>query len=219
MYKFCNGDPSKFVLLLRKGVYPYEYMESWKIFHETSLPDKKAFYSKLNLKDITNKSYAHAQKVWEVFEIKNQSENHDLYVQSDTLWLADVLENFRDKSIEIFELDPAYFVFAPGLAWKACLKKTEVELELLRDLDMLLTNEEGVRGGICHAIYRQAKASNKYMNYYDKNIESSYLMHLDANNLYGWAMSQKLPIDGFKWVKDLLMFNEDFIKNYDENSD
>ena len=194
-------------------------MESWKIFHETSLPDKKAFYSKLSLKDITNKSYAHAQKVWEVFKIKNQGENHDLYVQSDTLWLADVLENFRDKSIEIYELDPAYFLFAPGLAWKACLKKTEVELELLTDLDMLLMNEEGVRGGIYHAIYRHAKASNKYMNNYDKNIESSYLMHLDANNLYGWAMSQKLPIDGFKWVKDLLMFNEDFIKNYDENSD
>ena len=176
-------------------------MESWKIFHETSLPDKKAFYSKLNLKDITNKSYAHAQKVWEVFEIKNEGENHDLYVQSDTLWLAHMLENFRDKSIEIYELDPAYFVFAPGLAWKACLKKTEVELELLTYLDMLLMNEEGVRGGICLAIYRHAKASNKYMNNYDKNIESSYLMHLDANNLYGWAMSQKLPVDGFKWVK------------------
>ena len=194
-------------------------MESWKIFHETSLSDKKAFYSKLNLKDITNKSYTHAQKVWEVFEIKNQSEKHGLYVQSDTLWLADVLENFRDKSIEIYELDPSYFVFAPGLAWKACLKKAEVELELLTDLDMLLMNEEGVRGGICHVIYRHAKASNKYMNNYHKNIESSYLMHLDANNLYGWEMSQKLPVDGFKWVKYLFMFNEDFIKNYDENSD
>ena len=107
-YEFCNGDTNKFILLLRKGVYPYEYMDSWERFTETSLPDKKAFYSKLNLEDITDKDYEHAQKVWSVFEIKNQGEKHDLYVLSDTLLLADVFENFRDKCIEIYELDPAH---------------------------------------------------------------------------------------------------------------
>ena len=122
-YQFCNGDLNKFVLLLRKGVYPYEYMDSWERFNETSLPDKKAFYSELNLEDITDKDYEHAQKVWEVFEIKNLGEYHDLYVQSNTLLLADVFENFRDKCIEIYGLDPAHFLSAPGLAWQACLKK------------------------------------------------------------------------------------------------
>ena len=139
----------------------------------------------------------HSQKVWEVFEIKNLDEYHDLYVQCDTLLLAGVFENFRDKCIEIYELDPAHFFSAPGLAWQACLKKTKVELELLTDIDMLLMVEKGTRGGICQAIHRYAKANNKYMKNYDKNIESSYLMYLDTNNLYGWTTSQKLPVNGF----------------------
>ena len=138
IYKFCKGDLNKFALLLRKGVYPYEYMDSWERFNETSLPDKKAFYSELNLEDITDKDYEHAQKVWKVFGIKNLGEYHDLYVQSDTLLLADVFENFRDKCIEIYELDPAHFLSEPGLAWQVCLKKTKVKLELLTDVDMLL---------------------------------------------------------------------------------
>ena len=148
----------------------------------------------------------HSQKVWEVFEIKNLDEYHDLYVQCDTLLLAGVFENFRDKCIEIYELDPAHFLSAPGLAWQVCLKKTKVELELLTDIDMLLMVEKGTRGGICQAIHRYAKANNKYMKNYDKNIESSYLMYLDANSLYGWAMSQKLPANGFKWVEELSQF-------------
>ena len=152
-------------------------------------------------------------------KLKNLSDYHDLYVQSDTLLLADVFENFRNKCIEIYELDPAHFLSAPGLAWQACLKKTKVKLELLTDIDMLLMVEKGIRGGICQAIHRYAKANNKYMKNYDKNIESSYLMYLDANNLYGWAMSQKLPVNGFEWVEDLSQFKEDLIKNCDENSD
>ena len=121
--------------------------------------------------------------------------------------------------LNIYELDPVYFVSAPGLAWQACLKKTGVKLELITDYDMLLMIEKGIRGGICQATHRYAKANNKYMKNYDKSIESSYLMYLDANNLYGWAMSQKLPVNGFKWENDLSRFNERFIKNYNENSD
>ena len=189
-YKFCNGNLNKFVLLLRKDVYLYEYMDSWERFNETSLPPKKSFYSELNLEDISDKDYLHAQKVWDVFEIRNLGEYHDLYVQTDTLLLADVYEKFRDKCIEIYGLDPSYFLSAPGLAWQACLKKTEVKLELLTDYQMLLMIEEGIRGGMCQSTHRYAKANNKYMKNYDKSIESSYLMYLDTNNLYGWEMSK-----------------------------
>ena len=190
--KFCNNDINKFVLLLRKGVYPYEYMDSWERFNETTLPNKKTFYSKLYLEDIADEDYTHAQKVFEEFKLKNLVECHDLYVQSDTLLLADVFENFRNKCIEIFEVDPAHVLSAPGLAWQTCLKKTEVKLELLTDNDMLMIIEKEIRGGICHAIYRYAKANNKFMKKYNKNIELSFLMYLDANNLHGRAMFQKL---------------------------
>ena len=121
--------------------------------------------------------------------------------------------------IKVYELDPAHFLSLPGLAWQACLKKANVKLELLTDYDMLLMVEERIRGGICHAIHRHAKANNKYMKNYDKNKESSYIQYLDANNLYGWAMSQKSPGNGFKWIKDLTEIDEEFIKNYDEDSD
>ena len=160
-------------------------MDSWERFDETLLPDKEAFFSELNLEDITDKDYEHAQKVWEVFGIKNFGEYHDLYVQSGTLLLADIFENFRDKCIEIYELDPAHFLSAPGLAWQACLKKIKVKLELLTDINMLLMVEKGIRGGICQAKHRHAKVNNKYMKNYDKDIISSYLTYLDANNLYG----------------------------------
>ena len=125
-YQLCDNDFDKFNLLLRKGVYPYEYMDEWEKFNEDKLPDKELFYSDLNKEHITNEDDPHAQKVWDTFDIKNIGEYPDLYVQSDTALLADVLENFRDKSIEIYRLDPAYFLTAPGLAWQGCLKKTEV---------------------------------------------------------------------------------------------
>ena len=108
---------------------------------------------------------------------------------------------------------------APGLAWKAAIKKTKVKLDLLTDIDILLIVEKGISGGICHSIYQYAKANNKYMKDYDKNKESSYIQYRDVNNLYGWAISQKLPINNFEWTKDASQFNEDFIKNYSEESD
>ena len=213
------GDINKFVLFSRKGVYPYEHMDGWERFNETSLLDKTAFNGELNFEDCTDEDYMHYKKVFKELGLKNLSDYHDLYVQCDTLLLADVFENFRNKCIEIYELDPAHFLSAPGLAWQACLKKTGVKLELLTDYDMLMMVEKGIRGGMCQAIHRYAKANNKYMKNYDKNIESSYLAYLDMSNLYGWAVSQKLPVDGFEWVEDLSQFKEDFIKNYDENSD
>ena len=130
-----------------------------------------------------------------------------------------MFENFRNMCLNKYGLDPAYFLSAPGLAWQACLKTTKVELELLKDIDMLLMIEKGTRGGICQAIHKYAKANNKYMKNYNKDVISSYLTYLDANNLYRWAMSQKLAANGFKWVGKLSRFNEIFIKNYNENSD
>ena len=183
-YEFSNRDINEFVLLLRKGVYPYEYIGSWEKFGKT-LPDKKAFYSEFNLEDITDEDCTHAQKVFEKFKLKNLGDYHNLYVQNDTLLLADVFENFRNKCIEIYELDPAHFLSASRLLdWQACLKKTGIELELLTDIIMLLMTEKGIQGRICHAIHRYTKVNNKYMENYDINI-SSYLKCLNANNLYG----------------------------------
>ena len=145
-YEFCNGGLNRFILLLRKGVSPYEYMDSWQRFDETSLADKEALYRNLNMEDITDVDYRHGKTVFEYLINKNLGDYHDLYVQSDTLFLADVFENFRNMCIEVYELDPAHFLSAPGLAWQACLKKTEVKLELLTDVDMLLMVENGIRG-------------------------------------------------------------------------
>ena len=232
-YRFCNKDISKFILLLRKGVYPYEYMDSWKYSMKLPFQIKKFFYSELNLEDIADIDYVHAQKVFKEFKSKNLVDYYDLYVQGDTLLLADIFENFRNKCIEIYELEPAHFLSVPGLAWEACLKKTWAKLELLTNIDMLLRIVKGIQGGIFHGVHRYAKANNKYIKKYDKDIErssaeynsiecnsfeSSYLIYLDPNNLYGWAMSQKLPANGFQWEENIHKCNEDFIKDYDENN-
>ena len=219
IYEFCNEDINEFILLLGKGVYPYEYMDSWERFNKTSLPDKEAFYSPLNMEDITDVDHRHGKRVFKSLNNKNLGDNHDLYVQSDTLLLADVFENFRNISITVYKQDRAHFLLAPGLAWQACLKKTEVRLNLLIVPDILLIVEKGIKGGICHAMHRYAKANNKYMKNYDKNEESSFLEYLDANNLYEFAMIQPLPINSFDWIKDLPKIDEDFIKSYDKDGD
>ena len=146
-------------------------MDSWQRFDETSLPDKEVFYSNINMEDITDVDHRHAKRVFKNVSNKNLGDYQDLYVQRDTLLLADVCQNFRNMCIKVYELDPAHFLSASGLAWKACLKKTEVELELITDIDMLLMVEKGIRGGICHAILRYAKANNKYMKDYNKDEE------------------------------------------------
>ena len=140
------------MLLLRKGVYPYEYMDDWDKFNEEKLPNN--FYSSLNMEDISEIDYIHALKVFNKFNIKNLGEYHDLYVQSDTILLAGVFESFRKLCLNTYGLDPAYFLSLPGLAWQVCLKHSGVKLELISDIDMLLMLEEGTRGGICHSVFR-----------------------------------------------------------------
>ena len=196
-------------------------MGSWEKFNETSLPSKEDYYSNLNMENINDIDYRHGNNVFKGFKLENLGDYHDLYVQSDTLLLVDVFENFGDMSLKEYELDPAHFLSLPGLAWQACLKKTNIELELLTDYDMLLMVEEGIRGGICHSIHRYAKSNNKYMKNYNNNEESSYIQYLHANNLYSWVMSKKLPVNGFKWIDNNEtaehVTNEEFIKNYNEN--
>ena len=187
-------------LLVGKEVYPYEYMDSWSKFFEVRLPPIEEFYSRLNMSGISDDDYEHAKNVWEEFKWRNLGEYHDLYLCTDVTLLSNVFEKFREVCLENYGLDPAHFYTAPGLAWQACLKKTGIILDLITDPDMLLMFKRGIRGGITQVVKRYTRANNKYMNDYDKDQPSRYLQYLDANNLYGWAMSQLLPTDGFKWV-------------------
>ena len=192
----------KLSLVKRKGVYPYEYMDSLERLDETKLPPKEAFYSKLMGEGISNEDYEHAKKVWEVFDMKTLQDYHNLYNKTDVLLLPDVFENFRKICLNNYKLDPAHYFTAPGLAWDACLKMTNVELKLLSDIDMLLMIEKGIRGGVSMISNRYGKANNKYMGKsFNEKEPSKYIQYLDANNLYGWAMSNPLPTHGFKWMK------------------
>ena len=194
--------------LYKKGIYPYEYMDSWERFSETKLPEKEKFYSKLNDEHITDEEYAHAQTVWETFECKTLGDYHDLYVKTDVALLADVFENLCQ---EHYGLDPAHYYTSPGLSWDALLKKTGVELELFTDLEMHLFVERGMRGGISVVSKRYAKANNVLVPDYDPSKPDKYIMYLDANNLYGWAMSKPLPKRDFKW-KRVMPTEEEILK-------
>ena len=167
-FKFFNNDINNPILLLRKGFYPYEYMDDWEKFIGTTLPEKEEFYSSLSMEEFTDADYMHGKRVCKDFKIKNLGEYHDWYLKSDTVILADVFKNFRKMCLKIYELDPVKFISAPGLAWQAALKKAKVNLELLIDIDMLLIIEKGIREGICAAIHWYAKANKKD---YDKNMK------------------------------------------------
>ena len=205
----------KLDLMKAKGIYPYDYMDSFQKFSRTELPKRQDFYSLLNDEGISESAYAHAQKVWETFRIENMGQYHDLYLKSDVLLLADIFQNFREQYLHTYGLDPAHYVSLPSSSWDSMLKMTGVRLDLLTDVDMLNFIEKGMRGGISTITHRYAKANNKYMKNYDSQKESSYIPYLDANNLYGWAMSQKLPTSNFQWIKCPEYLN---LNSYDENS-
>ena len=160
-----------------KGVYPYDYMDSFCKFNDTQFPGREDFYSLLTDEDISDEDYSHAQKVWNTFQIKNMGEYHDLYLKCDILLLADDFENFRKTCLTHYQLDPCHYVSSSGLAWDA----------------MQLFIEKGTRGGISYIAHRYAEANNKYMENYNPENKPSYIMYLDANNLYGGAMSKPLP--------------------------
>ena len=198
----CYPDERDQQLLLRKGVFPYEYLTSADVFEEQQLPPRAAFYSRLRGEEISKADYHHAQAVWYHFDMGSFGDYHDLYLKSDVILLADVVENFRRLCMDSYKIDPSYVFSAPGFTWQAGLRHTKVELELLTDIDMYQFFERGIRGGVSTIIHRHGKANNKYMTTFDPAQPSKYLMYFDMNNLYGFAMMQKLPCSDFKWLTE-----------------
>lgn len=205
----CYEREKYMKLLTRKGVFPYEYVSDWRRLEETALPPQAAFYSSLTDLNISDEDYQHAKDVWDAFNITTLGEYCDLYLKTDVLLLAEVFENFRQVCIGAYELDPCQYVTAPGLSWDAMLKHTEVCLELFTDYEMIQFIKKGIRGGVCQASNRYAKANNIFMHDYDVNQDSSFIIYLDINNLYGDAMRRPLPIDNFRWM------SEDEVKLFD----
>jgi hypothetical protein len=205
--EFKELGEEQFKLLSRKGVFPYEYLDSWNKLEELNLPDISKFYSKLSECGITNEDYEHAQSVWHAFGCKNLKDYTELYMKTDVLLLADVFENFRNTGMSTHKLDPAHYYTLPGYTWDAMLKYTKVNLELLTEIDMLMFVERGIRGGLSQCSHRHAKANNKYMSNYNPNQPSNYLMYFDIINQYGWAMNQHLPYGGFEWLENVQNFN------------
>ena len=193
---FENYNDRQRELLIRKGIYPY--MDSWDKFKEISLLSMEKFYSNLSMSGVSDGDYEHACRVWQEFGIQNMGEYHDLFLRTDVVLLVNVFESFRRVCLENYEVDSSHFYTAPGLAWKACLKKTGIRLELLLDPYMLLMFERRIRDGITQSVHRWAATNNPYMgSEYDESKPTKYLQYLDANNLYGWAMSQPLPTGDF----------------------
>ena len=200
-------------ILTEKGVYPYDCMNSFDKFNDEQLPSKEQFYSRLTEEGITNDDYTKAKQIWKHFDIKNMGEYHDLYLKTDVLLLTDVFENFRDMCLSYYGLDPVYYYTLPNFAFDAMLKLTGMEIDLVYDQEMYEMIEAGLRGGMTQTTCKKVEANNKYMGSdYDKNKASSYINYLDANNLYGLSMIQKLPYRNLKW--DDKITEEDII-NYD----
>ena len=204
----------RYELMIRKGVFPYDYMDGPSKLEDAQLPPKEAFYSTLSGEHISDEDYAHAERVWEVFGCKIMRDYHNLYLETDVLLLTDIMENFRDVCMKHYMLDPAHYYTSPGLSWNAALKTTGIRLELLSDPDMLLMFERGTRGGVAMISHRHARANNPYMETYDRSQPTKYLIYLDANNLYGWAMAQPLPTGDFEWmepeaIEDVLRYPDD----------
>ncbi len=204
---------TRFDLLTKKGIYPYEYIDSLEKMNETQLPPMKYFYSSLRGKPISEEDYSHAQEVWQVFGCKNLGDYHDLYLKTDVLLLADVIQNFRHISRVNYKLDPMWYVSLPGYAIDVALLKTSAKIELFHNeqYEMHLFSEEAMRGGYSCIIKRYAKANNKYMDgQFDKSLPSKYLIYLDANNLYGYPMTQPLPTGNYQW-EDASKFTSEYI--------
>ena len=159
-------------LMSQKGVYPYDFMDSFEKFDQMELPNKDLFYSILNDQQITDDEYDHANKVWNTFMIKTMGEYHDLYLVSDMVLLTDVFENFRETCMQYYKLDPCHYFTSLGLSWDAMLKMTNIKLELMTDMDMFQFIEKGMHGGISYIANRYGNANNKYMKEYDEKAPS-----------------------------------------------
>ena len=203
-------------LLCRKGFYPYEFIDDKDKLNYDGLPPKEKFYSKLTQSNINDNDYERCKNVYNKLNCKSFLDYHLTYLKCDVLLLADVFENFRKTCLNNYELDPANYITAPGLAWDGMLLKTGVKLELIHDTKILDIMERMKRGGLCFVgNKRHVVANNKYINNYDETKESNYLIYLDANNLYGWAMSQYLPYDGIEINNDITI--DEVLETPDDN--
>lgn len=202
----CLND-NEFDLMKRKGVFPYDYLDSKNRLMETQLPPRSLFFNKLTDEACSEDNYKHAEKVWNTFRCTTLLDYLLLYLKVDVLLLCDVFENFRKVCKNIYNLDPCQYYTVPGLSWDAMLKKTRIELELLTDINMYNFVTRGIRGGIVQCCKRHSVANNKYVSDYDSTKESNYLIYLDVNNLYGYVMSQYLPYKNFEWVENIENFN------------
>jgi len=211
--KHFNNSDLKFKAMISKGVYPYEYIDSYEKLYEKQLPPKEKFYSVLNDTNIKDSEYETAKNVWSLFDCKTMLDYHNLYLTSDVLLLADIFEAFKEVCYKIYDLDATYYYTAPGLSWDSFLKHTnevylnkfnkKFEIELITDADMYLFFESSIRGGLSQISKRYAKANNKYMSDYNESIQESYILYLDANNLYGAGMISYLPQSDFQWNNEI----------------
>ena len=194
-----NAD-EQFRLLLTKGVFPYEYIDSWHRFEETTIPSQKSYYHRLKLEECSDDDYSHVHKMWKAFDHKNIGDDNNLYVRSDVLLLNDIFEGFRELSIKTYGLDPCHYYSAPGFTWDAGRKMTKVKLELITDQCMFEMVEKNIRGGVVMVRKRYIKSNNKYMGKeYNPRRLSIFAIYDDANNLYGKAMMFCLPTGDFAW--------------------
>nr|CAI5842542.1 unnamed protein product [Callosobruchus analis] len=210
-------DDSKFELVTRKGVFPCEYLDCWEKLTEECLPPQGSFFSKIHNETITDADYSHACHVWQSFQIKNLQEYAELYLKTDVLLLTDVFENFRNMCMKTYKLDALHYYTAPGLAFDAMLKITNVNLELITDIEMATFIQKGIRGGISQCCNRYGEANNPYMGkHYKPDVGTSYLMYYDINNLYGTAMSTYLPYGAFEWVPMEYIYHENILNQPDD---
>jgi hypothetical protein len=214
---FSKLYDDKWKMLLRKGVYPYEYMDGFNKFNDKQLPPIESFFSKLKNDGIKTEDYEYAQKVWEEMNVKNMGEYTDLYMLLDGCLLADIFEEFRKMVINDHKLDPVNYLTAPSLFNDILYYSTKKEVKNIKDIDKLLMFEKAKRGGNCTTgADRYVRANNKYMKEYDNTIPSTFIYYIDANGLYSGCMTKPLPYGGYKWEKEIDKFTEEYIKNIPE---
>jgi hypothetical protein len=201
------SDDAKFNLMRQKGVFPYSFVDSIEKMNNPKLPTKNEFYDNLRDEHISDESYERAKSVWNMFGCKNLGEYSDLYLKTDILLLCDVFEQFRDLCLNVYKLDAAQYHTLPSLSFDCMLRMTKVELELLTDVETLNFFKNGIRGGISQCSERKHVANNVYLPNYDQTKPSSFIMYLDATNLYGHSMSQALPFGGFRWLNEREIIN------------
>ncbi|KAJ8967216.1 hypothetical protein NQ317_001325 [Molorchus minor] len=212
---FPNND--EFIIMRHKGVFPYSFVDSLEKLDYPTLPSKEQFYDKLNNVHIADEEYERAKTVWNMFACRSLGEYSDLYLKTDVLLLCDVFENFRRICLDTYKLDPTHYYTAPGLSWDAMLKLTRIELELLTDIDMIHFLKKGIRGGISQCSERKHIANNIFLPNFNPKEPTSYIMYLDATNLYGHSMSQALPTNGFRWLPTDEIANLDVMSVSDDS--